>query len=53
MEPSHISTSITLPGTGEEEDVFVPTLMEGKQLKDKKVLTVSSGGQHSVLIVKS
>merc|ERR1712227_685198 len=40
-------------GTGEEEDVFIPTLMEGKELKDKKVLTVSSGGQHTVLIVKN
>ena len=39
-------------GTGEEEDVWDPLRMAGKHLKDKKVLTVSSGGQHTVLIVK-
>ena len=39
-------------GTGEEEDVWTPHKMEGKQLKGKKVLTVSSGGQHTVLIAK-
>ena len=39
-------------GTGEEDDVWTPTKMEGKQLKGKKVLTVSSGGQHTVLIAK-
>ena len=39
-------------GTGEEEDVFEPLKMEGKQLQDKKVIVVSSGGQHTVLIAK-
>jgi len=40
-------------GTGEEEDVFTPTKMEGKQLKGKKVVAVSSGGQHTVLIAQN
>ena len=40
-------------GTGEEEDVFTPKKMEGKQLKGKKVVAVSSGGQHTVLIAQN
>lgn len=39
-------------GTGEEEDVWAPLRMVGKHLKDKKVLVVSSGGQHTVIIAK-
>ena len=39
-------------GTGEEEDVWTPLKMVGKHLKDKKVLVVSSGGQHTVIIAK-
>jgi len=39
-------------GTGEEDDVYEPTKMKGKQLEGKKVLVVSSGGQHTVLIAK-
>jgi len=39
-------------GTGEEEDVWEPLRMAGKHLKDKKVLVVSSGGQHTVIIAK-
>jgi len=39
-------------GTGEEEDVYEPTKMKGKQLEGKKVLVVSSGGQHTVMIAK-
>ena len=35
-----------------QEDVYEPTKMEGKQLKGMKVVTVSSGGQHTVLIAK-
>ena len=34
-------------GTGEEDDVYEPTKMKGKQLEGKKVLVVSSGGQHT------
>ena len=39
-------------GTGEEEDLWTPLKMVGKHLKDKKVLVVSSGGQHTVIIAK-
>lgn len=40
-------------GTGEEEDVFVPTKVQGKSLQSdlQKVLGVSAGGQHSALLV--
>lgn len=37
-------------GTGEEDDCESPTLIKGKQLQDKKVLRVSSGGQHTVIL---
>lgn len=39
-------------GTGEEEDVWSPVEMVGKQLENRTVLAVSSGGQHTVLLVK-
>uniref|UniRef100_F6Q113 Regulator of chromosome condensation 1 n=1 Tax=Xenopus tropicalis TaxID=8364 RepID=F6Q113_XENTR len=39
-------------GTGEEEDVWSPQEMTGKQLEDRDVLSVSSGGQHTVLLVR-
>ncbi|KAI1894924.1 hypothetical protein AGOR_G00120770 [Albula goreensis] len=39
-------------GTGEEEDEWSPVLMSGKQLENRAVLSVSSGGQHTVLLVK-
>jgi len=39
-------------GTGDDEDVFEPMKMEGKQLQGKKIIVASSGGQHTVLIVK-
>ncbi|KAJ8372505.1 hypothetical protein AAFF_G00282120 [Aldrovandia affinis] len=39
-------------GTGEEDDEWSPTLMGGKQLENRAVLSVSSGGQHTVLLVK-
>lgn len=39
-------------GTGEEEDVWSPVEMTGKQLENRLVLAVSSGGQHTVLLVK-
>jgi len=39
-------------GTGEEDDVYEPTKMVGKQLQGKKVLVISSGGQHTVMIAK-
>ena len=37
-------------GTGEEEDVDVPTIIESKQIKDIKVLRVSGGGQHTIVL---
>ncbi|XP_043362075.1 regulator of chromosome condensation isoform X4 [Dermochelys coriacea] len=39
-------------GTGEEEDVWSPVEMTGKQLENRVVLSVSSGGQHTVLLVR-
>ncbi|KAF5276757.1 hypothetical protein FQR65_LT16207 [Abscondita terminalis] len=37
-------------GTGEEEDCFTPTLIKSKQLMDRQVFKVSSGGQHTVIL---
>uniref|UniRef100_A0A8C9SL14 Regulator of chromosome condensation 1 n=1 Tax=Scleropages formosus TaxID=113540 RepID=A0A8C9SL14_SCLFO len=37
-------------GTGEEDDEWSPVEMTGKQLQNRKVLSVSSGGQHTVLL---
>ncbi|KAM9724149.1 regulator of chromosome condensation [Menidia menidia] len=39
-------------GTGEEDDEWSPVKMTGKQLENRAVLMVSSGGQHTVLLVK-
>lgn len=39
-------------GTGEEEDLWSPVEMSGKQLENRVVLSASSGGQHTVLLVK-
>ncbi|KAG8451226.1 hypothetical protein GDO86_003458 [Hymenochirus boettgeri] len=39
-------------GTGEEDDVWSPQEMSGKQLDGCEVLSVSSGGQHTVLLVR-
>lgn len=39
-------------GTGEEDDEWSPVEMMGKQLENRVVLSVSSGGQHTVLLVK-
>jgi len=39
-------------GTGGEDDSHLPVKMGGKQLQGKKVIAVSSGGQHSVLIAQ-
>uniref|UniRef100_G3W0W5 Regulator of chromosome condensation n=2 Tax=Sarcophilus harrisii TaxID=9305 RepID=G3W0W5_SARHA len=40
-------------GTGEDEDVWSPVVMSGKQLENRVVLSVSSGGQHTVLLVRN
>lgn len=37
-------------GTGEDEDCYEPTILKSKQLTDKKVYRVSSGGQHTVIL---
>ncbi|XP_060906859.1 regulator of chromosome condensation [Labrus mixtus] len=39
-------------GTGEEDDEWSPVKMTGKQLENRAVLMVSSGGQHTALLVK-
>ncbi|XP_072250661.1 regulator of chromosome condensation isoform X2 [Leuresthes tenuis] len=39
-------------GTGEEDDEWSPVKMTGKQLENREVLMASSGGQHTVLLVK-
>ncbi|KAI4470567.1 regulator of chromosome condensation (rcc1) repeat [Holotrichia oblita] len=37
-------------GTGEDEDCYDPTIIKSKQLADKKIFRVSSGGQHTVVL---
>ena len=37
----------------EEEDALVPTKMLGKQLATTRVIGVSSGGQHTLLLAKA
>lgn len=39
-------------GTGDEEDVPVPKILATAQTKDKTVLAVSGGGQHSLFLVE-
>ncbi|KAL3868081.1 hypothetical protein ACJMK2_040918 [Sinanodonta woodiana] len=39
-------------GTGDEEDAWEPVKMTGKQLEHRKVVMVSSGGQHTVLLAQ-
>lgn len=39
-------------GTGEEDDVTEPHLMKSKQLENRRVIAISSGGQHTVLLAK-
>ncbi|XP_007439901.1 regulator of chromosome condensation [Python bivittatus] len=38
--------------TGDEEDVWSPVQMSGQQLENRRVLSVTAGGQHTVLLVK-
>lgn len=37
-------------GTGDEDDVNEPKKILGKQLEQRKVVQVSGGGQHTVLL---
>jgi len=39
-------------GTGEEDDVWQPYHVASKQVKDRIVIAISSGGQHTVMIAK-
>lgn len=39
-------------GNGNDEDVYEPTPISGAQIKDKKVIKVSSGGQHTVFLTQ-
>lgn len=39
-------------GNGSDEDVYEPTPISGAQIKDKKVIKVSSGGQHTVFLTQ-
>lgn len=38
-------------GNGEEKDVWSPEVVSGKKLENKKILSVSAGGQHTALLV--
>lgn len=40
-------------GTGEEEDLWKPTKVTGKNLDGRRVIASSAGGQHSALLVQS
>nr|XP_019553087.2 regulator of chromosome condensation-like [Aedes albopictus]XP_029727942.1 regulator of chromosome condensation-like [Aedes albopictus] len=39
-------------GTGKEDDEITPTLINSKQVQGKRILKVSSGGQHSLFLVE-
>lgn len=39
-------------GQSEDDDLWEPTRLQGKQLEDKKVAMVSAGGQHTLLLVQ-
>jgi len=37
----------------DDDDVLEPTAMRGQQLSGKKVVSVSGGGQHTVLLAQA
>lgn len=37
-------------GLGSDDDQLTPTLLTGAQVKDREVINVSSGGQHTIFI---
>ncbi|XP_048256048.1 regulator of chromosome condensation-like [Haliotis rufescens] len=39
-------------GQAEDDDIYEPTVMGGKQLEHRKVISVDAGGQHTVLLAK-
>ena len=47
-----MGTNYQLASGNSEDDVTVPTQMKGKQLEGKTILSVSSGGQHTALLVQ-
>ena len=47
-----MGTNYQLASGNGEDDVMSPTQMKGKQLEGKTVLSVSSGGQHTALLVQ-
>lgn len=40
-------------GVGDDEDVLEPKLITSAQTKDKTILTVNSGGQHTLFVVEA
>lgn len=40
-------------GTGDDDDVLIPKLIIGAQVKDKILIKVASGGQHSLFVVQA
>jgi regulator of chromosome condensation len=40
-------------GLGSDSDALEPTLLTGQQVKEKKVLRVSGGGQHTLFVVEA
>lgn len=45
-----MGTSLQL-GTGQEDDVWAPVKVAGKKIENRRILTVSAGGQHTALLV--
>uniref|UniRef100_A0A146M3S4 Regulator of chromosome condensation n=2 Tax=Lygus hesperus TaxID=30085 RepID=A0A146M3S4_LYGHE len=41
----------TMLGVGDEDDRWNPTLVKSKQLENRKIVQVESGGQHTVVLV--
>lgn len=37
-------------GLGSDDDQLIPTLLTGAQVKERQVISVSSGGQHTLFI---
>lgn len=40
-------------GTGDDDDVLEPKLLVSAQVKDKNILSINSGGQHSLFLVEA
>ncbi len=45
-----MGTSLQL-GNGKEDDIWKPTLITGKKIENRKVISSSAGGQHTALLV--